>query len=227
MTDHVETLEEFVERRRCAHLSYDETERELFDALKKNKRLNRTEDLARRLAAYIESLKGRMIPNPAFACLLVFEARETGVAVEGGLMTTCPVCGSWHDAGVECGRCKAQGESMNNHVKTLERWINDSREGEEYRISIAARAVLKENKQLQKNLSMWQQCSATQDHELDAEGQRGDRLETRIDAALALKMPQLTHEDDDEHAVYEHGWDDCMGATVKALRRDQPEEVKP
>ncbi len=37
--DHVETLEEFVERRRCAHLSYDETEQELFDALKKNEQL--------------------------------------------------------------------------------------------------------------------------------------------------------------------------------------------
>ncbi len=45
-----------------------------------------------------------------------------------------------------------------------------------------------------------------------------DKWKARIEAALALKMRQPTHEGDDERDAYAAGWDDCMGDTVKALR---------
>lgn len=34
-------------------------------------------------------------------------------------MTICPVCGNWHDAGEDCGRCRIRGKT--DHVETLER----------------------------------------------------------------------------------------------------------
>lgn len=45
---------------------------------------------------------------------------------------------------------------MSDHVKALERWINASREGEEYRVAIAIRAVLEEHEKYR--LGMQENC---------------------------------------------------------------------
>ena len=90
----------------------------------------------------------------------------------------------------------------------------------------AIRALLEENKWLNALLEdRGEDCDLCGEILGDAACEKCvGKLEACIDAALALKMPQPTHEDDDERAVYEHGWNDCMGATVKALRGVQPEE---
>jgi len=45
--------------------------------------------------------------------------------------------------------------------------------------------------------------------------------QARIDAALAVKMPQPTHENDAEREAYVEGWDDCIGSTVEALQGER------
>ena len=113
-----------------------------------------------------------------------------------------------------------------DHVETLKRWVDDlHRRSIPGPVADAIHAVLEENEHPK---DRGEDCDLCGEILGDAACEKCvGKLEACIDAALALKMPQPTHEDDDERAVYEHGWDDCMGATVKALRRDQPEEVKP
>ena len=44
----------------------------------------------------------------------------------------------------------------------------------------------------------------------------------RLHAALAVKMPQPTHESDDDRQTYEIGWDDCMASVADALKGEKP-----
>ena len=90
--------------------------------------------------------------------------------------------------------------------ETLDRFMHDGIWRPKV-LEAAIRGVLKENERLREGKALW--------------SKQANDLEARIDAALAIKMPQPTHESDDERAVYEHGWDDCAGQMVEALKGEK------
>ncbi len=70
-----ETLEEFSERRRCGHITYEETERDLFEALKENANLRtnlhhgrESEEVAwhtaKQAEAHIKAVLALKMPQP-------------------------------------------------------------------------------------------------------------------------------------------------------------------
>ena len=68
-------------------------------------------------------------------------------------------------------------------------------------------ALLEENERLREGKALW--------------SKQANDLEARIDAALAVKMPQPNYEDEEVYEAYVAGWDDCMGVTIEALKGEK------
>ena len=90
--------------------------------------------------------------------------------------------------------------------ETLDRFMHDGIWRPKV-LEAAIRGVLKENERLREGKALW--------------SKQANDLEARIDAALAVKMPQPNYEDEEVYEAYVAGWDDCMGVTIEALKGEK------
>ena len=148
-------------------------------------------------------------------------------------------CGGYTDEEHEAGLMaeddrQRRKAAMSDHGKTLKRWINGCREGEEYRVAEAASATMEENARLRETQE--QRCIAHAafnapdsecvfcDHQ--AEKERADQAEARLDAALALHVRHSNRFATGRRCWCNWLWDEktdsCTSPTVKALRGEKP-----
>ena len=116
---------------------------------------------------------------------------------------------------------------MNDHVKTLERWINGCREGEEYRVAEAGRALLEEIERLRAEVHRHRHAQPRQNLI-----ERADTAEACIKKALGHGqearscMDEMLDEVPISRELRPHvkAIKESLEATVKILQGEKPTE---